>query len=500
VVYHFYLVISFSSGLYDGLGAVKHRVSGKYQDIHGVRVGRAKIKKTIFFKKQKLYSGICTLDYKTNPMSLIQQNHKKTMHAWAMFDWANSAYALVISTAIFPGYFEEYTPEVIQIGGMEISNTALYSYSVSFAFILIALLSPMLSGIADASGRRLFFLKFFTILGSLACSSLFFFDGPGNWWLGTGGFIIATVGFAGSLVFYDSFLPLIATEDKYNELSARGFTLGYLGSVILLIFILLMIMQPAWFLLPDGQMGARVGFLLVGFWWFGFSQYTFVHLPADQRLETDRGLWFSGYKELKQAWAKVEDNIEIRTFLLAFFFYSAGVQTVIYLATLFAKTELGFGTSELIFVVLILQLVAIVGARLFSWLGNRRGNRFSILVMIWIWIIICAGAYFTYDKNTFYFLAAMVGMVMGGIQSLSRASYSFLIPEKSHDTTSYFSFYDVVYKVAIVGGTFLFGLVDHLTNNMRYSVLVLALLFVAGMVFMWKTKILSSSGPVTQEG
>lgn len=433
-------------------------------------------------------------------MPLIQQNHQKTMHAWAMFDWANSAYALVISTAIFPGYFEEYTPELIRMGGLEVSNTALYSYSVSFAFICIALLSPLLSGIADASGRRLFFLKFFTIIGSIACSSLFFFDGPASWWLGTTGFVVATVGFAGSLVFYDSFLPLIVTEDKYNELSAKGFTLGYLGSVILLVFILLMIMQPAWFLLPNGQMGARVGFLLVGIWWLGFSQYTFLHLPADQRLETKKGLWFSGYKEISQAWNKVKGHREIRLFLLAFLFYSAGVQTIIYLATLFAKTELGFGTSELILVVLILQLVAIGGARLFSWLGNQRGNRFSILTMIWIWILICAGAYFTYDKNTFYVLAALVGMVMGGIQSLSRASYSFLIPEKTHDTTSYFSFYDVVYKVAIVGGTFLFGLVDHLTNNMRYSVLVLALLFVVGIYFMWKTRILSSVTTTPQVG
>jgi UMF1 family MFS transporter len=442
------------------------------------------------FDSQRYNSQLfCTLDIQTKLMEAISLNNKKTVHAWAMFDWANSAYALVISTAIFPGYFEEYSPKTLSFGQFTFSNTALFSFSVSFAFIVIGLLSPLMSGIADASGRRLFFLRMFTLIGSVSCSSLFFFDGPEVWWLGTGAFILATIGFAGSLVFYDSFLPLIATEDKYNELSARGFTLGYIGSVLLLICILLMILQPAWFLLPNGQMGARVGFLLVGVWWLGFSQYTFAHLPADQRVRMNGHILSGGYREIMHAFANIRQLTELRTFLLAFFFYSAGVQTVIYLATLFAKKELGFGTSGLILVVLILQLVAIGGARLFSWLGNVRGNRFSILVMIAIWIFICGGAFFTYDKMAFYVLAGLVGMVMGGIQSLSRASYSFLIPEKSHDTTSYFSFYDVVYKMAIVGGTFLFGLVDNLTQNMRYSVLVLALLFVVGMYFMSKTRI-----------
>lgn len=422
-------------------------------------------------------------------MPTIELNNKKTINAWAIFDWANSAYALVISTAIFPGYFEEYTPKEITMGPLSFSNSSLYSFAVSFSYIIIASLSPLLSGIADYSGRRKFFLKTFTLVGSLACTALYFFKGEPQLWLGTSAFILATIGFAGSLVFYDSYLPLIVTEDRYNKVSAKGYTYGYIGSVILLIFILIMIQKPEWFGFADGQLGARVGFLLVGIWWLGFAQITFRGMPADKKILFTSDMIGKGYQEIAGAFRRVRQMKDIRNFLTAFFFYSAGVQTVIYLATIFAKKELNFDTGELVLLVLMLQLVAIGGAYLFSVLGNKKGNKFSIMVMIIIWICICVGAYFTYDKVLFYVLASFVGLVMGGIQSLSRASYSMLIPEKDHDTTSYFSFYDVVYKSAIVGGTFLFGLVDNITNNMRYSVLTLAFCFIFGLYFMSRTSL-----------
>ena len=426
-------------------------------------------------------------------MLAIELNNKKTINAWAIFDWANSAYALVISTAIFPGYFEEYTPKEIGLGPLTFSNSSLYSFAVSFSYIIIAILSPLLSGIADYSGRRKFFLKTFTLIGSLACTALFFFKGEPQLWLGTSAFILATIGFAGSLVFYDSYLPLIVSEDNYNKVSARGYTFGYVGSVILLIFILMMILKPEWFGLQGGQMGARIGFLLVGMWWLGFAQYTFKYMPPDKKNLFTTSMIMNGYKEIKGAFQRVNAIPDIRNFLTAFFFYSACVQTVIYLATILAKKELGFATVELVLLVLILQLVAIGGAYVFSVLGNRKGNKNSIMIMICIWIVICFAAYFTYDKVMFYIIAGFVGLVMGGIQSLSRASYSMLIPEKDHDTTSYFSFYDVVYKSAIVGGTFIFGLVDNITNNMRYSVLTLAFLFILGFYFMSKTHIAKAS-------
>ncbi|HMR89106.1 MAG TPA: MFS transporter [Saprospiraceae bacterium] len=424
-------------------------------------------------------------------MSSAIMNNKKTINAWAIFDWANSAYALVISTAIFPVYFIKYTPEEISLGPLNFSNSSLYSFAVSFSYIIIACLSPLLSGMADFSGRRKFFLKLFTLIGSIACTALYFFKGEPQLWLGTSAFILATIGFAGSIVFYDSYLPLIVTEDRYNKVSAKGYTYGYIGSVLLLIVILLMVQKPDWFGISDGQMGSRLGFALVGLWWIGFAQYSFKHLPKDTVTKFTSSMVKNGYKEISSAFTKVKASANIKSFLLAFFFYSAGVQTVIYLAAIFAEKELGFETAELILLILLLQLVAIGGAYFFSILGNKKGNKFSILCMIVIWILICVGAFFTYDKLVFYLLASLVGIVMGGIQSLSRASYSMLLPEKDHDTTSYFSFYDVVYKSAIVGGTFLFGVVDNITNNMRYSVLALAFCFVAGFYFMWRTTITS---------
>lgn len=419
-------------------------------------------------------------------MSTLALNDKRVVRAWTIFDWANSAYALVISTAIFPIYFIAYTPETIQLGGFTFTNAALYSFAVTFSYIVIATLSPILSGIADFSGRRKFFLHMFTLIGSLSCMVLYLFKGEPQLWLATSAFILATVGFSGSLVFYDSYLPVIVSEDRYNAVSARGYTLGYIGSVILLITILVMGNKPEWFGLGESQSAYRIGFLLVGLWWVGFAQYTLRYLPKDKRTEFTRKIFRNGYEELQKAIARVKKNSNILRFLAAFFFYSAGVQTVIYLATVFASKELGFESTELIIIVLILQLVAIGGAHLFSALGNRVGNRLSILYMLCIWIAICFGAYFTTTKTFFYVLAVMVGMVMGGIQSLSRASYSSIIPEKK-DTTSYFSLMDVIYKLAIVTGTFLFGLAENLTGSMRNSVLVLAVLFIIGLFFMYNT-------------
>jgi len=417
-------------------------------------------------------------------MVQYQMNDKKIIHAWAMFDWANSVYSLIISTAIFPIYYLAYTPEKIRLFDIEFTNSALYTFSVSFSFIFIALFSPLFSGIADYSGRRKFFLRIFTFIGSVSCMLLYWFDDSSLYLLGTIGFILATIGAGGSSVFYDSYLPLIVTEDRYNDVSARGFTYGYIGSVILMVVILVMGAKPDIFGLPDDTSAYRIGFFMVGIWWLGFAQYTLFHLPQDQQIPFTRSVLVNGYKELITAFYRIRKSVQIKRFLASFFFYSAGVQTVIYVATIFASKELGFESTELIIIVLIIQLVAIFGAWLFSNVANSRGNKFSLMTMIIIWILICLGAYFTYSKLAFYFLAALVGMVIGGIQSLSRATYSKLLPEKDHDTTSYFSFYDVLYKVAVVGGTFLFGFVENVTSNMRYSVLILAFSFVIGLIIM----------------
>ena len=425
--------------------------------------------------------------------SIMVKNDKKIVNAWALFDWANSAYALVISTAVFPVYFIASTPDIINLFGVEFTNSSLYTGSITISYLIIALLSPLLSGMADFGGRRMFFMKIFTLLGSLACMSMYFFKGAEQLWLGTSGFILATIGFAGSIVFYNAYLPEIVTEDRYDQVSAKGFAYGYVGSVILLIFILAMIQKPGWFgMATETTHPARLGFLLVGLWWLGFAQIAFRRLPQDSNEGFSSGILVKGFHEIKQVFAKLKHKRNIKLFLLAFFFYFAGVQTVIYVATIFAEKELAFGAAEMIVIVLILQLLAIVGAYLFAYISKIRGNKFGLMSMLFIWISICLAAYFVETKMTFYFIAGLVGLVMGGIQSLSRSTYSKMVDDNKSDLTSWFSFYDVVYKVSLVAGTFLFGLVDFITHNLRYSVLVLIIFFLAGIVLLSRVDIRSA--------
>lgn len=414
----------------------------------------------------------------------IIKNDKKTIRAWALFDWANSSYALVISTAVFPIYYTAVTEDTVRFFNLDVNTNTIYSFAITLSYIVIAMLSPLLSGIADFSGRRLFFLKMFTLIGSLACMGMFFFKSSTDVWVGTTAFIVATIGFAGSLVFYDSFLPIIATEDQFDKVSAKGFSYGYVGSVILLVFILMMIQKPEWFGMEGTGLPTRIGFVLVGIWWLIFSQITFRNMPKDQKSKFSKGVFAHGYSEIKQVFAEAKQMASLKAFLISFFLYSAGVQTVIYVATLFSEQELGMESGELIMTVLIIQLVGILGAWFFARLSGKIGNKYALLIQIAIWMLVCIGAFFCYSKMFFFGLAASVGMVMGGIQALSRASYSKLLPENEDDVTSYFSLYDVVYKSAIVAGTFLFGLVNLLTGNMRYSVLVLVVLFILGGLAM----------------
>jgi UMF1 family MFS transporter len=413
-------------------------------------------------------------------------NDKRTINGWAFYDWANSAYYLVISTAIFPIYYSSVTNDRINVLGHDLDNSALYSFSVSAAYILITFLSPLLSGISDYAGKRMFFLRLFTMLGATGCVILFFFNSPETTWIGIGGFILGAIGGAGGLVFYDSYLPLIATEDQYDKVSAKGYSYGYIGSVILLILCLLMIQKPGWFGIVDPTLPSRISFVLVGVWWIAFSQITFHRLPKDNPIKNTTRLLTRGWQEIGKVWQVIKLDKHIKLYLASYFFYIAGVNTVIYLASIFASEELKFEKTELIITILVLQLVAIPGALFFARLSKRWGNKVSLLIQLVIWMIICAGAYATTSKWEFFTIAALVGMVLGGIQSLSRSTYAKLLEQRTTDLTSFFSFYDVISKIGIVSGTFLFGIVNSITGSMRYSVLGLMLLFVIGFLFLLK--------------
>lgn len=403
-----------------------------------------------------------------------------------MFDWANSAYALVVTVAIFPAYFATRTDGPVRLLGAEWDAGTLFSYAISAAYLILATASPLLSGIADAGGKKLAFLRAFTLVGSLSCIGLWWFEDATQFGLGTFLFVVSTVGFSGGLVFYNAFLPQIASEDQYDKVSARGFSYGYIGSVLLLVTSLAMILRPELIgLAPDAQGTAtRISFVLVGVWWFGFAQYAFAKLPQDVNTPLAAGWLRKGYREIARTWRAARAQPVLLRFLTGFFFYSAGVQTVLYLASTFAEAELDFDTTELIVVVLLLQVVAIAGAWLFARVSTLLGNVTALLIMLAIWTAICGIAYFVTGKPFFYGLAAAVGLVMGGVQSLSRSTYSKLIPEGGGDTTSYFSFYDILEKLSIVVGTFSFGFINQVTGGMRLSMLALAVFFVIGAGFV----------------
>lgn len=405
------------------------------------------------------------------------ERNKKAELGWVMFDWANSAYSLVISTAIFPVYFLEFSDKTFHFGSLSISNASVYAYSVSLAYIAVCCITPILSGIADYGGHRKLFMRLFTTLGSIACMSLFMFDGPTTQNLALFSFMLATASHASSLVFYDSYLNQLVPVNRADKLSAKGYAFGYIGSVILMCLNIAMIQKPEFFGIQDATFATRIAFLSVGLWWICFSQLTFVWLPKDQTSKWQSDWFTRGYKELNKAWTYVHQHVYIKRFLFAFFFYSAGVQTVVYLASSFAKQELRFETGELIVVILLLQLVAIGGAFLFAYISRKTHNLYAMKIMIFIWSIICLFAYFVYEQMEFYLLASMVGLVLGGIQAISRSSYSKMIPKDHPDITCFFSFYDVIYYLSIVFGTFLFGFINQITQSMRLSVLALMLFF-----------------------
>lgn len=429
-------------------------------------------------------------------------NDPRTVRAWYMYDWANSVYSLVISSAIFPIYYKAVTTvngnDHVEFFGFAIQNSVLYSYALSLSFLIVAAILPLLSGVADYTGKKKTFMKFFVWLGSLSCIGLYFFQDASMVWWGILCAVLASIGYSGSLVFYDAFLPEIVTEDRYDATSARGYSMGYYGSVLLMVACLLLIMNAPAFGFTGNQAEAelaatRFSFLVVGIWWIGFSLIPFNVLPENMYSKTPSGnIWTNGYDEIVKVWRNLKQQGDLKRYLIAFFFYNSGVQTVMYLAALFGTDVLKLESSKLIFTILLIQLVASVGAWLFARLSFIKGNRYSLLSMNVIWIGVCVAAYFITTEYQFYGLAFVVGMIMGGIQSLSRATYSKLIPADTMDHTSYFSFYDVAYNLSIVMGTFSFGFINQMTGDMRNSALFLAVYFILGVFLLLGVRLRSS--------
>ncbi len=431
----------------------------------------------------------------------LEKGSKKLLNAWAFYDWANSVYSLVISSAIFPIYyaalFKVKGISHIEVFGSEIKNTALISFVTALAFFGVAFMSPLLSGIADFVGNKKTFMKFFCYLGGISCIGLYWFSLE-HIYFSLACYFFGLIGFWGSLVFYNSYLPDIAHTEQQDRISAKGYSLGYIGSVILLIINLTMVMGAD----DESKISMmQYSFVMVGIWWIGFAQYSFYYLPRGNKNseKISRKVLLNGFKELKKVYTQLGENISLKRYLGAFFVYSMAVQTVMLVATYFGEQEIAWAddtekTTGLIISILVIQLIAVLGATLTSKASEKFGNIATLITLNIIWVAICVIAYFIYLPLHFYITAAFVGLVMGGIQSLSRSTYSKLLP-KTTDTTSFFSFYDVSEKIGIVIGMALYGFIDQITGSMRNSIVFLATFFIVGVLLLFRIPKVKSISP-----
>jgi len=421
------------------------------------------------------------------------KGNKKIINAWTFYDWANSVYPLVITTSIFPIFYSDMISKIgtgpdlniVQFFGYELSGTVLFSYVVSASLLVVALLSPILSGIADYAGNKKSFLKFFCYLGAISTASLYFFDSS-HLELSMMSIFFASIGFWNSLVFYNAYLPEIAEKEDHDRISAKGFSMGYIGASTLLIICLVLMDQLG---LPgDALIEAKHVFLLVALWWIGFSHYTYYHLPKEtETKKITKDILFKGFSELKKVGVLINSKLKLKRFLYAFFTISMGVQTLMTIAVLFADEVVFKDTDDksgLIIAVLIIQFIAVPGAYIFNRVSRKIGDVKTLTIAAFIWAGICLFVYFLVKEPImFYLLAGLVGFVMGGTQALSRSTYSKLIPD-TKDTASFFSFYDVTEKMGMVIGIFLFGFVEDVSGDITTSVLFLTAVFVISFLLL----------------
>ena len=431
-------------------------------------------------------------------MTNLPKGDKKLLNAWAFYDWANSVYPLVISSAIFPIFYEALFTDrnnYIRVFGTELKNSALISFVTAAAFLVIVFISPILSGISDYVGNKKNFMKFFCYLGAVACIGLNWFSLE-SIYTGLIFYFLGLIGFWGSLVFYNSYLPDIAFPHQQDKVSAKGYSLGYLGSVLLLIVNLAMVMKPDLFNISGSEGEAamkamRYSFIMVGIWWMVFSQYTYYYLPkgnANSERKVNKDVVLNGFKELRKVWHLLEENKILKSYLAGFFVYSMAVQTVMLIATYFGAQEIAWesksqSTIGLIICILLIQLVAVIGATFTAKASAKFGNIQTLITINCFWIVLCVLAYFITLSIHFYIMAALVGLVMGGIQALSRSTYSKFLPE-TEDTTSFFSFFDVAEKVGIVIGMLVYGIIDQITGSPRLAIVFLGFFFVIGVILL----------------
>lgn len=408
---------------------------------------------------------------------------RKEIVSWAMYDWANSAFATTIMAAVLPVFYYDVAAKNLD----RTTASAFYGYSQSIAMVCVAILAPILGALADYSNSKMKFLRFFAYMGMIA-SVLLAFVGEGDYLLASFLLIIGTIGFSGSNVFYDAFLPEIAPEEDIDRISTRGYAFGYIGGGLLLVINLAMIMKPGLFFLPNTLIATQLSFASVGVWWFLFSIPMFRNVK-ERKLETRKisGSYIGiGFKRLKETFKEINQFKNLLVFLIAFWLYNDGISTIIKMATIYGR-DIGIGSTDLIAALLITQFVGIPFAFLFGWIAKKINPKRALYIALWTYVIIIIFGYFMQTALHFYLLAITVGFVQGGSQALSRSIFGSMVPKNRH--AEFFGFYGISAKFSAIFGPFVFALVGQLTGSSRLGIVSLLIFFLVGMLLLKRVDI-----------
>ena len=420
-------------------------------------------------------------------------NDRKQIFGWVMYDWANSAYITTVTVAVLPAYFASVIipAEGLTIGNTTYQATALWGFLISLSAFFVFIFAPILGAISDFSSSKKKFLMFFCYSGSLAACLLFFCK-AGDIALTIGLFLIAQIGFVAANIFYDAFLPQIASEDKLDWVSGQGFAFGYIGGGLQFALSLGLIAAHQ-SLGISAELAARLAILMAGLWWGGFTLITFVYLKevkATEELPKEyRHLpkWLAytqvGLVRTVVTVRKVKLFRQMFMFLIAYLIYNNGIQTVITMATIFGKEELNFNTNTLMITLLMIQFVSILGALVFSKLASIISAKNALMITLVGWSVVVIYAYFLQTPTEYFILGGLVGLVMGGSQSLSRSFYGAMIPAKA--SAEFYGFYSVFNKGSAIFGPLLFGIISQVTGNARNSILSLIIFFIVGLVLLY---------------
>ncbi len=420
------------------------------------------------------------------------KNNKKTIFGWAMYDWANSAFATTVMAGFFPIFFKNYWFS----GADSNLSTVWLGRANSIAGVIVALSAPILGAIADNGSSKKKFLFFFAFMGIVMTSGLYL-AGQGQWKMSIILFILAIIGFSGGNIFYDSLLTSITTEKKVDTVSALGYSLGYLGGAVLFTINVWMTLKPETFGLADTEQAVRLSFVLVGIWWSVFSipVFLFVNEPDNPKSLSGTKMITAGMKQLGSTFRDIRRHQTVFLFLIAYWLYIDGVDTIIRMAVDYGKSLQENGThllqdADLIKALLLTNFIGFPAAILYGWLGSKIGAKRAILIGIGIYTFVCIWAAFMKTKSEFYTLAITIGLVQGGVQALSRSFFTRLIP--AGKSTEYFGFYNMLGKLAVVIGPILMGEVRMLASRLgadsdtaaRISITSISLLFIAGATLL----------------